>query len=117
MLSENLYLYIVFHIEAKSKNSKENMKNKILNRLAQVLKCEKESIDLVYDERTNSYAYIQNNIKEKFEDKVIFLISTLQKFGHSYLVLGNLDERNFDMTTSHSSIIGVRFIQGNLSLI
>lgn len=115
MENKHLYLSIIFHIEAKSDKSKENMKNKIRKQLAEVLHCDKASIQLAYDSYTNSYSYIEEPVKERFEDKVIFLISTLQKLGYSYLISGNLDNQQIDLSSSSCKIVGVNFIQGYLA--
>lgn len=115
MKNKYLYLSIIFHIEAKSDKSKENMKNKIRKQLAEVLHCDKVSVQLNYDNYTNSYSYIEEPVKERFEDKVVFLISTLQKLGYSYLISGNLDNHQIDLSSSNCNISGVHFIQGYLA--
>lgn len=115
MKNKHLYLSIIFHIEAKSDKSKENMKNKIRKQLAEVLHCDKASIQLDYDNYTNSYSYIEEPVKEKFEDKVIFLISTLQRLGHSYVLSGNLDNQDIFLFSSSCNIVDVYFIKGCLA--
>lgn len=111
-MRENLIMTMLFQIEAKSERSKENMKNKIKKQLENILG--KLNILLEYDEETNSFCYIQEDVKESFDEKVILLIKTSQKFGYSYVITGNLENKEFDICTSKAKLSGVSFIQGQL---
>ncbi|UTC64619.1 hypothetical protein E4O00_12845 [Treponema sp. OMZ 788] len=112
MEEQKLFMAMIFQIEAKSEKAKENMKNKILDKLKNIL--DLESITLEYDIQSNSFAYIEESIEESFEDKVFFLLSTLQNFGYCYVVTGNLENKKFDICTSKTNMNGICFVQGDL---
>ncbi len=84
------------------------MKNKIRKQLENKLGL--ENISLEYDAYTNSFAYVEKDVQEKFEDKVIFLLSALQNFGYSFTVSGNLESKSFDICTSNTNMVGIYFI-------
>lgn len=106
---------MVFQIEAKSEKSKENIENKITKQLENVLG--KLNIFFQYDQETNSFSYVEENIKENFDEKVTYLLKILQQFGYSYVVTGNLENKQFDVCTSKTKMSGVCFIQGLLHYI
>lgn len=88
-----LYMSMIFQIEAKSKKAKENMRNRIKEKLETIL--EKSNLFLELDENTNTFAYVEEDVKESFDEKAIFLLKTLQNFGYSYVVTGNLQSKEF----------------------
>lgn len=107
-----LCMSMIFQIEAKSEKSKENIKNKIKKQLENIL--DKPNLFLEYDKESNSFAYMEKDIKESFDEKAIFLLKTLQHFGYAYVVTGNLEDKHFDICTSKTNMSGVCFIQGQL---
>lgn len=111
-MKQKLFMSMIFQIEAKSEKSKESMKNKIKKQLEDIV--DKPNLFLEYDEETNSFCYIQEDVKESFDEKVILLIKTSQKFGYSYVITGNLENKEFDICTSKAKLSGVSFIQGQL---
>lgn len=109
---QKLYMSMIFQIDAKSEKAKESLRNRIKEKLETIL--EKSNLFLEYDKETNSFAYIEEDVKESFDEKAIFLLKTLQNFGYSYVVTGNLEEKEFDICTSKTKMSGVIFIQGQL---
>lgn len=107
-----LCMTIIFQIEAKSEKSKEIIKNKIKKQLENILK--KSNLILEYDKETNSFAYVEEDVKENFDEKAIFLLKTLQNLGYSYVITGNLEDKHFDICTSKTNMSGICFIQGQL---
>lgn len=109
---QKLYMSMIFQIDAKSEKAKESLRNRIKEKLETIL--EISNLFLEYDEETNSFCYIQEDVKESFDEKVILLIKTSQKFGYSYVITGNLENKEFDICTSKAKLSGVSFIQGQL---
>ena len=109
---QELYMSMIFQIDAKSEKAKESMRNRIKEKLETILG--KSNLFLEYDKETNSFAYIEEDVKENFDEKAIFLLKTLQNFGYSYVVTGNLEEKEFDICTSKTKMSGVCFIEGQL---
>ncbi|AYV94955.1 hypothetical protein A2U10_01390 [Fusobacterium necrophorum subsp. funduliforme] len=111
-MKQKLCMAMIFQIEAKSEKAKENMRNRIREKLETILG--KSNLFLEYDEETNSFAYMEEDVKESFDEKAIFLLKTLQNFGYSYVVTGNLESEEFDICTSKTKISGIYFIEGLL---
>ena len=111
-MKQKLLMSMIFQIDAKSEKAKESMRNRIKEKLEAIL--EKSNLFLEYDKETNSFAYVEEDVKESFDEKAIFLLKTLQNFGYSYVVTGNLQSKELDICTSKTKISGVIFIQGQL---
>lgn len=111
-MKQKLFMSMIFQIEAKSEKSKEKIKNKIQKQLEKIL--DNSNLFLEYDKETNSFAFIHEDVKESFDESVIFLLKTLQNFGYSYVLTGNLENKQFDICTSQTNMSGVCFIQGQL---
>ncbi len=109
---KKLSMAMIFQIDAKSEKAKKNIKNRLKKELDNIL--EKTNVFLTYDKETNSFAYVEEDVKESFDEKAIFLLKTLQNFGYSYIITGNIEDKEFDICTSETKLIGVSFIQGQL---
>ncbi|WP_218926374.1 hypothetical protein [Gemelliphila palaticanis] len=107
-----LCMSMIFQIEAKSEKAKSTMNNRIKKELENVLGT--LNLILEYDKQTNSFVYLEEDTKESFDEKAIFLLKTLQHFGYAYVVTGNLSDNHFDICTSKTNMSGICFIQGQL---
>lgn len=109
---QKLSMAMIFKMDAKSEKAKKNIKNRLKKELDNIL--EKTNVFLTYDKETNSFAYVEEDVKESFDEKAIFLLKTLQNFGYSYIITGNMENKEFDICTSKTKLTGVSFIQGQL---
>ena len=109
---QKLSMAMIFQMDAKSEKAKKNIKNRLKKELDNIL--EKTNVFLTYDKETNSFAYVEEDVKESFDEKAIFLLKTLQNFGYSYIITGNIENKEFDICTSKTKLTGVSFIQGQL---
>ena len=109
---QKLSMAMIFQMDAKSEKAKKNIKNRLKKELDNIL--EKTNVFLTYDKETNSFAYVEEDVKESFDEKAIFLLKTLQNFGYSYIITGNMENKEFDICTSKTKLTGVSFIQGQL---
>lgn len=110
---QKLSMAMIFQMDAKSEKAKKNIKNRLKKELDNIL--EKTNVFLTYDKETNSFAYVEEDVKESFDEKAIFLLKILQNFGYSYIITGNIENKEFDICTSKTKLTGVSFIQGQLS--
>ena len=104
---QKLSMAMIFQMDAKSEKAKKNIKNRLKKELDNIL--EKTNVFLTYDKERNSFAYVEEDVKESFDEKAIFLLKTLQNFGYSYIITGNIENKEFDICTSKT-----KFIQGQL---
>lgn len=109
---QKLSMAMIFQMDAKSEKAKKNIKNRLKKELDNIL--EKTNVFLTYDKERNSFAYVEEDVKESFDEKAIFLLKTLQNFGYSYIITGNIENKEFDICTSKTKLTGVSFIQGQL---
>ena len=109
---QKLSMAMIFQMDAKSEKAKKNIKNRLKKELDNIL--EKTNVFLTYDKERNSFAYVEEDVKESFDEKAIFLLKTLQNFGCSYIITGNIENKEFDICTSKTKLTGVSFIQGQL---
>lgn len=109
---QKLSMAMIFQMDAKSEKAKKNIKNRLKKELDNIL--EKMNVFLTYDKETNSFAYVEEDVKESFDEKAIFLLKILQNFGYSYIITGNIENKEFDICTSKTKLTGVSFIQGQL---
>ena len=109
---QKLSMAMIFKMDAKSEKAKKNIKNRLKKELDNIL--EKTNVFLTYDKETNSFAYVEEDVKESFDEKAIFLLKTLQNFGYSYIITGDIENKEFDICTSKTKLTGVSFIQGQL---
>ena len=109
---QKLSMAMIFQMDAKSEKAKKNIKNRLKKELDNIL--EKTNVFLTYDKERNSFAYVEEDVKESFDEKAIFLLKTLQNFGYSYIITGNIENKEFDICTSKTKLTGGSFIQGQL---
>lgn len=109
---QKLSMAMIFQMDAKSEKAKKNIKNRLKKELDNIL--EKTNVFLTYDKERNSFAYVEEDVKESFDEKAIFLLKTLQNFGYSYIITGNIENKEFDICTSKTKLTDVSFIQGQL---
>ena len=109
---QKLSMAMIFQMDAKSEKAKKNIKNRLKKELDNIL--EKTNVFLTYDKERNSFAYVEEDVKESFDEKAIFLLKTLQNFGYSYIITGTIENKEFDICTSKTKLTGVSFIQGQL---
>ena len=109
---QKLSMAMIFQMDAKSEKAKKNIKNRLKKELDNIL--EKTNVFLTYDKERNSFAYVEEDVTESFDEKAIFLLKTLQNFGYSYIITGNIENKEFDICTSKTKLTGVSFIQGQL---
>ena len=109
---QKLSMAMIFQMDAKSEKAKKNIKNRLKKELDNIL--EKTNVFLTYDKERYSFAYVEEDVKESFDEKAIFLLKTLQNFGYSYIITGNIENKEFDICTSKTKLTGVSFIQGQL---